>query len=136
MYEYFDHTADLGIRVRAADRETLFIEAAQAMLAAVVEDLSTIRPECEIVVTIEGDDPDYLLFDWLSELLVRLDTEHLVFGRFEVQFTDTGLIGKAVGESLDRNRHDPEHEIKAITYHGLLVEQTEDGWLAEVIVDI
>ena len=33
------------------------------------------------------------------------------------------------GTSLD-------HEVKAITYHGLQVEQTADGWLAEVIVDI
>jgi SHS2 domain-containing protein len=27
-------------------------------------------------------------------------------------------------------------QIKAITYHGLKVEQTPDGWLAEVIVDL
>jgi len=26
--------------------------------------------------------------------------------------------------------------VKAITYHGLKVEQTSDGWLAEVILDI
>jgi len=29
-----------------------------------------------------------------------------------------------------------DHEIKAITYHALKVEQTADGWLAELIVDI
>jgi SHS2 domain-containing protein len=28
------------------------------------------------------------------------------------------------------------HEVKAITYHGLKVEQTPEGWLAELIVDI
>ena len=27
-------------------------------------------------------------------------------------------------------------DIKAITYHGLKVEHADDGWLAEVIVDI
>jgi SHS2 domain-containing protein len=46
------------------------------------------------------------------------------------------LTGKAWGEPLDRGRHELGHEIKAITYHGLKVEQTPDGWLAEVIVDI
>jgi SHS2 domain-containing protein len=30
----------------------------------------------------------------------------------------------------------PEHEVKAITYHGLRVENVGDGWAAEVIVDI
>jgi SHS2 domain-containing protein len=29
-----------------------------------------------------------------------------------------------------------EHEVKAITYHGLKVEPADGGWLAEVIVDI
>ncbi|MBW8884477.1 MAG: archease, partial [Planctomycetia bacterium] len=29
-----------------------------------------------------------------------------------------------------------EHEVKAITYHGLKVDQLTDGWRAEVIVDI
>jgi SHS2 domain-containing protein len=28
------------------------------------------------------------------------------------------------------------HEVKAITYHGLAVERTADGWRAEVVVDI
>ena len=33
--------------------------------------------------------------------------------------------------------HSMDHEVKAITYHGLKVEQTSDGtWQAEVIVDI
>jgi SHS2 domain-containing protein len=42
----------------------------------------------------------------------------------------------AWGEPLDRNRHALAHEVKAITYHRLKVEPTDDGWLAEVIVDI
>jgi SHS2 domain-containing protein len=37
---------------------------------------------------------------------------------------------------MDESRHEMDHEVKAITYHGLKVEQTADGWYAEVIVDI
>jgi SHS2 domain-containing protein len=46
------------------------------------------------------------------------------------------MSGAAWGEPLDRARHVLEHEVKAITYHGLRVEKIADGWLAEVIVDI
>ena len=49
---------------------------------------------------------------------------------------DDGLEGEAWGEPMDPARHEPNHEVKAITYHGLKVEKTADGWLAEVIVDI
>jgi SHS2 domain-containing protein len=136
MYEFFEHTADLGIRVLATDRDMLFVEAAQAMFSAIVEDLSTVKPEREIEITLQGQEVDYLLFDWLKTLLYYFDAEHLLLGTFEVQISDQGLTGKAWGEPLDRSRHLLEHEVKAITYHALRVEQTADGWLAEVIVDI
>jgi SHS2 domain-containing protein len=136
MHEVFEHTADLGLRIRAADLDTLFIEAGQALFETIVPDLATIRLEQRVDITVAGEERDYLLFDWLKELLYRFDAEHLVLGKFEAHVTLQGLTGSARGEPLDRTRHILEHEVKAITYHGLLVEATPDGWLAEVIVDI
>jgi SHS2 domain-containing protein len=89
-----------------------------------------------VEIRVQGDDLSYLLFDWLNELLYRWDTEHLLFSRFVVRVSEDGLVGTAWGEPLDRERHALAHEVKAITYHGLKVEQVADGWLAEVIVDI
>jgi SHS2 domain-containing protein len=136
MYETFDHTADLGLRIRAADLNTLFAEAACALFATLVENLDSVRPTQQIEVTISGDDREYLLFDWLKELLYRFDAEHLLLSRFEVRVAVEGLHGSAWGEPLDPRRHELAHEVKAITYHGLRVEETLEGWLAEVIVDI
>ena len=136
MYETFEHTADLGLRIRAADVNTLFAEAAKALFAVIVDDFNTVVALQKIDVELPGTDQEYLLFDWLKELLYRFDAEHLLFSRFEVCLSDTGLTGTAWGEPLDRNRHALAHEVKAITYHGLRVEKTADGWLAEVIVDI
>ena len=62
--------------------------------------------------------------------------EHLLLGKFEAHVRDDGLTGFAWGESLNRDRHTLEHEVKAITYHGLRLERDGDGWMAEVIVDI
>ncbi|MGF1579544.1 MAG: archease [Gemmataceae bacterium] len=136
MFEFFDHTADLGLRIQSPDLNSLFEEAARAMFTAVVEDLSTIEDKVEVEIRIEGDEVDYLLFDWLTDLLIRFDADHMLFGKFEVEVTPTGMRGRVWGEKIDRSRHEIEHEVKAITYHGLAVEQTEAGWLAEIIVDI
>jgi SHS2 domain-containing protein len=136
MFETFDHTADLGLRVRAADLDSLFAEAAVALFSTVVEDLGTVVARDRVEVRLDGTDRGYLLFDWLRALLVRFDTEHLLFSRFEVHVRDDGLDGIAWGEPLDRSRHELSHEVKAITYHGLRVEPADGGWLAEVIVDI
>jgi SHS2 domain-containing protein len=136
MYEHFEHTADLGLRVRAADLNTLFAEAGAALFAAIVEDLGTVAPVCSVQVQLTADDREYLLFDWLQALLYHFDVEHLLLSRFEVKVTGHTLEATAWGEPLDRKRHELAHEVKAITYHGLTVEKTTDGWLAEVIVDI
>jgi len=136
MYEYFEHTADLGIRARAADLNGLFAEAATALFAAVVDGLDSVRPVQQVEIAVEGAEPDYLLFDWLRELLFRLDAEHLLLSKFDVRVTETGLKATATGEPLDPARHVLSHEVKAITYHGLRVEREGDGWIAEVIVDI
>ena len=136
MHETFDHTADLGLRIRAADLPALFTEAGQALFGTIVEDLATVRPLQAVEVRLQEDDRALLLFDWLKALLYHFDAEHLLFGKFEVQVEGTSLTATAWGEPLDRDRHVLEHEVKAITYHGLIVEQVEGEWLAEVIVDI
>lgn len=136
MYETFEHTADLGLRIRAEDANALFAEAACALFATLVENLDSVQQTRRLDVNISGSDREYLLFDWLKELLYRFDAEHLLFSRFEVRVGADGLHGSAWGEPLDPQRHELAHEVKAITYHGLRVEETPDGWLAEVIVDI
>jgi SHS2 domain-containing protein len=136
MYEFFEHTADLGLRARARDLKELFEDSATALFAAIVDDLSTVRPEVQLSVEVEGTDLEYLLFDWLRELLYRFDAEHMLFSKFEVSVTETGLKGTAAGEPIDPARHVLSHEVKAITYHALKVEREGDAWIAEVIVDI
>src|SRR4051812_22375654 len=134
MHETFEHTADLGLRIRAADLNTLFREAAEALFETLVEDLTSVRPVEAHTIEVAGDEREYLFFDWLRELLYQFDAEHRLCAKFDVQVRDDGLTAQVWGEPLDRDRHTLGHEVKAITYHGLKVEQTSDGWLAEVIV--
>jgi SHS2 domain-containing protein len=136
MYETFEHTADLGLRIQAPDKDALFAEAGLCLFSTIVEDLAAVRPETAVEISVSGDELDYLLFDWLRELLYRFDADHWLFSRLDVRVNDSGLTGTAWGEKLDPARHELGHEVKAITYHGLKVEKTDDCWLAEVIVDI
>jgi SHS2 domain-containing protein len=136
MYETFEHTADLGVRIRASDLNKLFAEAGRALFAIIVEDLATVEPRRRLEIQLQSDDLEYLFFDWLRELLYQSDSEHLLLSRFQVSVTGTSLIATVWGEPIDPARHALVHEVKAITYHGLQVHQTREGWLAEVIVDI
>ena len=136
MHETFDHTADLGLRVRAADLPSLFDEAGQGLCSMLVEDLATVRPVISFDVVLPKDELDLMLFDWLKALLYHFETAKTICSRFDVRMDGADLRATAWGEPWDESRHEPAHEVKAITYHALKVERTSEGWLAEVIVDI
>jgi SHS2 domain-containing protein len=136
MYEIFEHTADLGLRVRAHTLDELFADAGRGLFQMIVANLEDVRPVEKVEFAIDGIAFDFLLFDWLNELLYTFESRQLLFSQFQVRVGDTGLIATCAGEPADVGRHQMEHEVKAITYHGLRVEQSSDGWMAEVIVDI
>ncbi|MGH7129365.1 MAG: archease [Planctomycetaceae bacterium] len=136
MFEFFDHTADLGLRLAAADLNGLFAEAGRGFCAMVVDNPQDVRPLTEAAIEVDGSEKEYLLFDWLNELLYRFEAERLLLSEFHVEITEQGLSAVCRGEEIDPDRHRLAHEVKAITYHHLSVEQTADGWHAEVIVDI
>lgn len=136
MYELFEHTADLGLRVQAKSLKELLTEAARGLLAMLVANPEAVRPVQVKTIQLSAEDSKYLLFDWLSELLYAFETDKLLLAAFEIQLGNDQLTAICRGEPMDPSRHQMEHEVKAITYHGLKVEQSEEGWRAEVIVDI
>jgi SHS2 domain-containing protein len=136
MFEFFDHTADLGLRIRADDLPTLFAEAASGLFSMIVDNLPAVELRERIEIELPADRTDFLLFDWLNGLLARFEVERLLLRRFSVMLDELGLHAVAEGEPFDPARHDLSHEVKAITYHGLKVERIGEIWQAEVIVDI
>jgi len=136
MYEFFEHTADLGLRVRARNLNGLFRDAAMGLFAMVVEEVPRGRKASSREISVRGRRYDYLLFDWLNELLYVFDTERLLLGNFEVEVSESGIVATLSAWPWDERFDRPLREVKAITYHGLRVEPVEDGWLAELIVDI
>jgi SHS2 domain-containing protein len=136
MYELFEHTADMGIRVRAATLDELFADAARGLFSVMVENFDSVQPIEDYAFSVQADDVEELLHDWLAELLFTFHARRIVLSEFRVQIELPRLTATARGEPLDARRHQIDAEVKAITWHNLKVEHQTDGWLAEVIVDI
>lgn len=136
MYEIFEHTADLGVRVQAESLAAALADAARGLTAVITGDVSQIREAAEESFTVAGTDPVWLLYDWLGELLAAFDLRRMLFSGFTVEVTPHGLTATARGERYDPERHLLAHEVKAVTQHELAVHETPRGWEATFIVDI
>lgn len=136
--EVFDHTADVGLRIRGDDPADLFRTAAEGLFDYVVANRTEVLVERTEAVSLRADSTAALLLDWLNELIFRCETGHVLYSRFEVRISDDGLALEATigGEPIDRDRHVLDHEVKAVTHHGASLERDGGGWVAEVILDI
>ena len=134
----FDHTADVGLRVRGDSLNDLFQTAAEGLFDYIVVNRKDIRLDDVQKVSMHGESLAELLADWLSELIFRSEIQHVVYGAFEVQVDEEMLRLDATirGERIDTSRHVLDHEVKAVTRHGLVLEREGEGWKAELILDI
>ncbi len=134
-FEVIEHTADVGIIAYGRSLEELFANAAVGMMSFLI-DLASVRLIQQRTVTADADNREVLLIAWLNELLVLLNADGFVPGRFAVRdLTDTRLRADVAGEPVDPTRHRFHLDVKAATYHSLEIKQ--DGlWQARVIFDV
>jgi SHS2 domain-containing protein len=133
--EPFDHTADVGFMVTTATLEELFASAAQGMFN-LITDPASVRPVHTRHITVTADDHTALMVRWLSELNFLHQTEHILFCEFKLHISPGRLDADVAGEPVDLSRHAILAEIKAVTFHGLKVEQTADQWQARILFDV
>ncbi len=133
-FRFLDHTADVQVECRAETWSALLETAAEAFYAVTLRER---RDVCVITktVAVTGAGGDEVLIRWLQELLFLLDTEHFVGARFEFDRAgDTEVVARVSGYACSREER--AEEVKSATYHGLVVEAGEDGFLARFILDL
>ncbi len=135
-FRELDHTADTGIEVWADGLAVLFGRAAWGLFA-IITDPESVVPREAMAFTVEAPDVQALLVRWLSELNYEHITKHWVFSRFAVQqLSEQQLQALAWGEPIDPKRHPIYTEVKAITYHGLILQHQNGQWYARIIFDL
>lgn len=132
-YETINHTADIMIRAFGKDIETSFANAAFGLFDQLA-DLSKVEPRENFSFDIEGDDPEQLLVDFLSELLYFFDTELVLLREFDLKYDGEVLRVRARGEHIDKRRHTMRQAIKAVSYHAIEVDPEKKGYV-QVLFD-
>lgn len=139
-YFYEDHTADVQVKCWAPTLGEAYEQAAYSLMATITSDLKKISLKNEKKITIQGEDRESLLFDFLSEFLYIFDVEGLVFGEINVveimqnQIYELTAILK--GEPFSKEKHEIGTEVKAITYSLMKIEKEKEKWVIRVVFDI
>ena len=135
-YEILEHTADIGLLARGSTLTEVFREATVGML----EIAGSFHPGDGERVPIEVDAPDRAgtLVDWLSEALYIQDSRGLSVGDVVVDAVTDGSARGSVEVRPFAGDQSEGVQIKAVTYHQLLVEPDDgdEGWTARVFFDI
>ncbi|MCX7887144.1 MAG: archease [Verrucomicrobiae bacterium] len=136
-YEYFEHTADIGVAVYGRTLTELFCNGAAALYETMGR-WEAAQVARERVLALEAGTLDDLWHDWLAELLFDFAAHDVVYRQFEFRQLDLQRLEAALhGSCVDWGRSEPGTEIKAVTYHRLQVKQRNDGlWVATVVFDV
>ena len=141
-YRYLEDIAlaDAAFEAWADNLEGLMVEAAEATVNVMVEDLNTIRPLVRRTISLGPETADMLLYALLQDLIYFKDAEQLLLRIEKVEITCApngySLKAEALGEKLDPERHALAADVKAVTLHRFSVTENSDGWQAFVILDI
>ncbi len=134
-WEHFSHVADVGVRGIGRDVASAFEQTALA-LTAVVTDIERVKDDEAVEIACEASDAEILLLDWLNAIIYEMATRNMIFSRYEVQIDGSRLAGRAYGEEVDRARHEPAVEPKGATLTELSVTETDEGVMAQCVIDV
>ena len=134
--ETFEHTADVGLSAEADSLGELMEELAEG-LADVICPRGQVRASDRRRVEATAEDVEALTVDFLSEVMLAIQTLHFAVAAAKVTAADEGYVAAELsGERVDFARHEFHTEVKAVTYHQLRVARERGRWTARVILDI
>ncbi len=141
-FEYYDHTADLGV-IGHGDTFEQALEAVFLALFARMADIETVDSTQQQLIEVVDPDAelDELVVNVLSSFLSLFDTDGFL-GRSATVSTTVecdrivGLRVSFSGEPYQPAKHSIKTHIKAVTYHDLRIWQDDAGWHIRILFDV
>jgi len=130
-FREISHTADWELEVWGSTIDALLRQAALGMFALM---RVKVRRSVRICKEIELEIYDWesLLVDFLNEVLYWSESERIGFDEYEIAIDGRTLQAEICGFPVDTQ----EKEIKAVTYHNLKIQKTQEGFITRIVFDV
>jgi SHS2 domain-containing protein len=135
VFRWVDHTAEVELEIEAESAREVLADALAALAELLGIAATAPQPEWETTerhVRVAAADRPALLAAWLEELVYLAESEGFVGTEIRRLEIDRSELSATVRGVLD----DPPPLVKAVTYHRLLFESGERGYVARVVLDV
>lgn len=138
VYNFLEHTADVKFVAEADSLENLFIESVKALKEAICGDIVVLEQEAKYI-QIEGTNLENLIYKFLEEFLVLLDSEDFLISsinEIRIDKEKFKVSAKILGDKADNYKF--TNDVKAITYSELYLKFNEEKniWKTQIVLDV
>ena len=131
-FRFLDHTADVEFEAFGKSMDEVFENSAYALFNAMYK--GKVEKKIKKDIKVEGGNKEALLYDFLEELIYLLETQNFFLSEIKVKIKDMALTAEVWGDKA--SNYEISLQVKAITYHDMLVEESKGKWITQVVVDV
>ena len=124
-YKILDHATDAFIEVTASSLIEAFEIAGYSVIDTILDN-SKIENKNERNIVVKGKDLNYLLYNWLEEIIYLIITEGFAIKKLKITLEkneEYTISAGIFGENIDIKKHGFKVEIKSPTFHEMEIKQ-------------
>lgn len=135
-YLFLPHTADIKFQCQAKNLNLNFINCFLA-LKKVICGKQKINEKILEKIEIKGKDLESLLYNFLEEFLLLLETKNFIGSKIlELNIDKKKMELNAIIYGDNSENYEFINEVKAITYHEMFVKRENKVWISQVVLDV
>ncbi|SRR4030043_1817846 len=132
-FKFLEHTADIKFQAFGKTLEEAFKNSALAMTNAMFK--GKVKEKISKKIKVNGKDNERLLYEFLEELLVLLDSEDFILSKIKsIKIKGNALGAEFIGDKA--SKYDFSNQVKAITYNEMFIKKERDKWVIQVVLDV
>ena len=133
-YKFLSHTADIKFQAYGKTLNESFENSALAMFNAMHKE--KIKSKVKKTIKAQGKDLESLLYNFLEQLLIVLDSKNFFLASIKVNVDEKNLKLTAKLEGDNAGNYSIGLDVKAITYNNIFVKKINGRWVCQVVVDV
>ena len=130
--------ADIAFEAYGKNIGELFENCALALFDSMAN-LKTVKAKIKKEITLDNENLEGLLYDFLSEIVYLKDVDYMVFNKVKINIKKNKKYElKAVisGDTINQEKQELRNDVKAVTMHMFKIDKIKNNYKATIVIDI